>query len=473
MLQAAATTPGLPEWRTYFIVDEAIEDLAVQALTATDNGFPLTSTINREEGRCRTIKCQIDEVVIGRVDEIGLNKFAQMAVNDDMPSYWLPELSNGVVRVTQRLKVDSAQGSVYRVQLHQTSPEVRELQKRIWKDDGTVDAIMKTTPIMGNNPDDVKEYIDSYLFDPDTIDTWLDDQVDFYDVNNPAYVDAIGCAVGDALVRMGASPFFCRLYGSLRSFLGRNYDLGDGTTARIEEPTQFLFMQPLDGTVKDLIDRGFYYTKDTPTSPRRPSARHIGSLYAQIIFGLYTAQKYFGLVHNDMHTENVMYEVVPYDTMLYYEYEGVMYAVPTFGKVYHLIDFGYASIPKLGVRSYILKDHYSDFNLDGQQNDLYRFTLAFLFETAAVLPENWHERFQLFKFMLACDDQGRSLLQQHDWSQLPPRRQVEEHRKVLIYYFGRENSTCTNSVPEKNIQWLSDYIVPFSTIPSSSLIYRL
>jgi hypothetical protein len=61
----------------------------------------------------------------------------------------------------------------------------------------------------------------------------------------------------------------------------------------------------------------------------------------QIIMILLTYQKAFDLTHNDLHTNNVMYvrTTVPY---LFYKYKNVHYKVPTFGKIYKIIDFGRA-----------------------------------------------------------------------------------------------------------------------------------
>ena len=59
----------------------------------------------------------------------------------------------------------------------------------------------------------------------------------------------------------------------------------------------------------------------------------------QIITILLTYQKVFKFTHNDLHTNNIMY--VPTDeTHITYIIEGKTYKVPTFGKIYKIIDFG-------------------------------------------------------------------------------------------------------------------------------------
>lgn len=67
----------------------------------------------------------------------------------------------------------------------------------------------------------------------------------------------------------------------------------------------------------------------------------IMSALMQIIMTLITYQKVFDFTHNDLHTNNIMY-VKTNEKFLYYCYENVYYKVPTFGKIYKVIDFGRA-----------------------------------------------------------------------------------------------------------------------------------
>ena len=54
---------------------------------------------------------------------------------------------------------------------------------------------------------------------------------------------------------------------------------------------------------------------------------------------LVTYQKCFDFTHNDLHTNNIMY-IETEKTFLYYKYNNIYYKVPTFGKIYKIIDFG-------------------------------------------------------------------------------------------------------------------------------------
>ena len=65
------------------------------------------------------------------------------------------------------------------------------------------------------------------------------------------------------------------------------------------------------------------------------------SALMQIIMTLITYQKMFSFTHNDLHTNNIMY-VSTNKKFLYYVYKKKTYKVPTFGKIYKIIDFGRA-----------------------------------------------------------------------------------------------------------------------------------
>lgn len=65
------------------------------------------------------------------------------------------------------------------------------------------------------------------------------------------------------------------------------------------------------------------------------------SMILQLLMSLITYQKCFKLTHNDLHTNNVMY-IETQKPFLYYKVGGRHYKVPTFGKIYKIIDFGRA-----------------------------------------------------------------------------------------------------------------------------------
>ena len=65
------------------------------------------------------------------------------------------------------------------------------------------------------------------------------------------------------------------------------------------------------------------------------------SIVLQILFMLITYQKVFDFTHNDLHTNNIVYNKTE-KKFLYYKFNNAHYKVPTFGKIYKIIDFGRA-----------------------------------------------------------------------------------------------------------------------------------
>ena len=65
------------------------------------------------------------------------------------------------------------------------------------------------------------------------------------------------------------------------------------------------------------------------------------SVLMQVIMTLLMYQKSFQFTHNDLHTNNVMYCETDKE-YLYYHFNSTYYKVPTFGKIWKIIDFGRA-----------------------------------------------------------------------------------------------------------------------------------
>ena len=89
------------------------------------------------------------------------------------------------------------------------------------------------------------------------------------------------------------------------------------------------------------------------------------SIVLQILFTLITYQKVFHFTHNDLHTNNIVYNSTE-KKFLYYKFNNTHYKVPTFGKIYKIIDFGRA-IYKFK-NKFICSDSYSE---DGDASTQY------------------------------------------------------------------------------------------------------
>ena len=92
-------------------------------------------------------------------------------------------------------------------------------------------------------------------------------------------------------------------------------------------PVQLIFMENCENTFDDLIMSNELKEEEWL------------SAFTQIIMILITYQKAFSFTHNDLHTNNVMYNTTD-KKYLYYCYKKKYYKVPTFGKIFKIIDFG-------------------------------------------------------------------------------------------------------------------------------------
>jgi hypothetical protein len=94
-------------------------------------------------------------------------------------------------------------------------------------------------------------------------------------------------------------------------------------------PTNMVFLEACSDTLDD-------YMLSNELSENEWSA-----ILMQIVMSLITLQEKLLFIHNDLHTSNVMF--VPTDKeFLYYRFEDRYYKVPTYGKIWKIIDFGRA-----------------------------------------------------------------------------------------------------------------------------------
>ena len=103
-------------------------------------------------------------------------------------------------------------------------------------------------------------------------------------------------------------------------------------------PVQVICMENCDNTLEDLI-----LSNDL-------SNDEWFSALMQIIMTLLTYQTMFSFTHNDLHTNNVMY-IETDKKFLFYKFKGKVYKVPTFGRIFKIIDFG-RSIYKVNGKTY-------------------------------------------------------------------------------------------------------------------------
>ena len=94
-------------------------------------------------------------------------------------------------------------------------------------------------------------------------------------------------------------------------------------------PVQAICMQKAIDTLEALL-----------YSPAFDLATHGLPTLLQIIMTLVSLQKMFRFTHNDMHAHNIMYTACDPAAHLVYTVNGQTFRVPTFGRIFHVIDFG-------------------------------------------------------------------------------------------------------------------------------------
>lgn len=94
-------------------------------------------------------------------------------------------------------------------------------------------------------------------------------------------------------------------------------------------PVQLIFQEKCFGTFDELL-----------MNKKISSKEIIASLF-QITIILATYQKLFNFTHNDLHTNNIMYVNTDIE-YIEYKLNNIIYRIPTYGRIFKLIDFGRA-----------------------------------------------------------------------------------------------------------------------------------
>ena len=107
-------------------------------------------------------------------------------------------------------------------------------------------------------------------------------------------------------------------------------------------------------------------TLDTLISENRIDKDEWFPILMQVIFTLIIYQKCFHFTHNDLHTENIMF-VKTELKHIYYKFNNKYYKVPTYGKIFKIIDFG-RSIFKIKGKTIVSDEFKHGGNAYGQYN---------------------------------------------------------------------------------------------------------
>ena len=104
-------------------------------------------------------------------------------------------------------------------------------------------------------------------------------------------------------------------------------------------PVMLIAIEHNSGTMDALLDD----TDEVGAMPGTPEWEMRWSAWLfQVVAALSVAQALIGLTHNDLHTNNVVWTPTTEEFMYYTLRSGATFKVPTFGKLFRVIDFGRA-----------------------------------------------------------------------------------------------------------------------------------
>ena len=216
-------------------------------------------------------------------------------------------------------------------------------------------------------------------------------------------------------------------------------------------PVMMIYTESSEGTMDDLLDD---YT-EIGAKPGTPEWDTMWSAWIfQVVSALCAGQTLFGFTHNDLHSNNIVWSRTDKKYLYYSTRDGVHFAVPTFGKIFRLIDFG-RSIFTINDKTFYSDDfrpgndaadqyNFGDFRdksekevLPNPSFDLSRFTVS-IFESlfpcspqarvdGALLSrepglEIWETKSDLYNLLwswLLCDD-GHNVLMEADGKERYP-----------------------------------------------------
>lgn len=98
-------------------------------------------------------------------------------------------------------------------------------------------------------------------------------------------------------------------------------------------PVQMICMETCHGTLDQLFVQRILNPSNYDTEG--------ASMLFQVVATLIAYQKAYRFTHNDLHTNNIMWVSTPVK-YIYYQIEGQVYKVPTYNRIYKIIDFGRA-----------------------------------------------------------------------------------------------------------------------------------
>lgn len=257
-------------------------------------------------------------------------------------------------------------------------------------------------------------------------------------------------------------------------------------------PVMLIFQEEMVGVLDALLE------DDEETSKED----HWIAWTFQIIAALCAAQGVLGLTHNDLHTNNIVYAETDQPWLFYSCRDGTVWRVPTYGRIFKIIDFGRA-IFRVTDTWFISDDYGPGGDADGQYNfgslltektkanpvlypnpsfDLCRYSVSIIDALYPSMPPekldgavlskegDWvvHEtESPLWNLLWSwlIDDEGRNILQDQDGTERFPDFDLYQHITTHVM--------CAKPQEQLRKEIFNQYVVPASSIGDWETKYPL
>jgi hypothetical protein len=104
-------------------------------------------------------------------------------------------------------------------------------------------------------------------------------------------------------------------------------------------PVMMIYTEASEGTMDDLLDD----TEEVGCEPGTAKWEQTWKAWIfQVVAALSAIQNIFGMTHNDLHTNNIVWTHTDKKFLFYKTRGGQLFKVPTYGKIFRIIDFGRA-----------------------------------------------------------------------------------------------------------------------------------
>jgi hypothetical protein len=124
-------------------------------------------------------------------------------------------------------------------------------------------------------------------------------------------------------------------------------------------PVMLIFQEQMKGVLDELLDED---TEHDEEWEKRWTAWTF-----QVIAALCVAQGVLGFTHNDLHSNNIVWIETDQPFLFYKNRTGTMWRIPTYGKIFRIIDFGRA-IFRVGDKWFASDDYEKGGDAEGQYN---------------------------------------------------------------------------------------------------------